>query len=32
MRLDGNAALFPVSADAEFVTGNIVEADGGRTI
>lgn len=27
-----NAALFLASADAEFVTGNIVEVDGGRTI
>jgi 3-oxoacyl-[acyl-carrier protein] reductase len=27
-----NAALFLASADAEFVTGNIVEIDGGRTI
>jgi 3-oxoacyl-[acyl-carrier protein] reductase len=27
-----NAAVFLASADAEFVTGNIVEVDGGRTI
>jgi 3-oxoacyl-[acyl-carrier protein] reductase len=27
-----NAALFLASADAEFVTGNIIEVDGGRTI
>jgi 3-oxoacyl-[acyl-carrier protein] reductase len=27
-----NAALFLASADAEFVTGNIVEVDGGRTV
>jgi 3-oxoacyl-[acyl-carrier protein] reductase len=27
-----NAALFLASTDAEFVTGNIVEVDGGRTI
>ena len=27
-----NAALFLASADAQFVTGNIVEVDGGRTI
>jgi 3-oxoacyl-[acyl-carrier protein] reductase len=27
-----NAALFLASADAEFVTGNIVEVDGGRAI
>src|ERR1700691_3511311 len=27
-----NAALFLASADAEFLTGNIVEVDGGRTI
>jgi 3-oxoacyl-[acyl-carrier protein] reductase len=27
-----NAALFLASADADFVTGNIVEVDGGRTI
>lgn len=27
-----NAALFLASADAEFMTGNIVEVDGGRTI
>ena len=27
-----SAALFLASADAEFVTGNIVEVDGGRTI
>jgi 3-oxoacyl-[acyl-carrier protein] reductase len=27
-----NAALFLASSDAEFVTGNIVEVDGGRTI
>jgi 3-oxoacyl-[acyl-carrier protein] reductase len=27
-----NAALFLASADAEFITGNIVEVDGGRTI
>ena len=27
-----NAALFLASAEAEFVTGNIVEVDGGRTI
>jgi 3-oxoacyl-[acyl-carrier protein] reductase len=27
-----NAAVFLASADAEFVTGNIVEIDGGRTI
>jgi 3-oxoacyl-[acyl-carrier protein] reductase len=27
-----NAALFLATADAEFVTGNIVEVDGGRTI
>jgi 3-oxoacyl-[acyl-carrier protein] reductase len=27
-----NAALFLASVDAEFVTGNIVEVDGGRTI
>ncbi|HEX3504887.1 MAG TPA: glucose 1-dehydrogenase [Xanthobacteraceae bacterium] len=27
-----NAALFLASAEAEFVTGNIVEIDGGRTI
>ena len=27
-----NAALFLASADADFVTGNIVEIDGGRTI
>jgi 3-oxoacyl-[acyl-carrier protein] reductase len=27
-----NAALFLASADANFVTGNIVEVDGGRTI
>jgi len=27
-----NAALYLASADAEFVTGNIVEVDGGRTI
>jgi 3-oxoacyl-[acyl-carrier protein] reductase len=27
-----NAALFLASADAQFVTGNIVEVDGGRTV
>src|SRR6202012_1679663 len=27
-----NAALFLACADADFVTGNIVEVDGGRTI
>jgi 3-oxoacyl-[acyl-carrier protein] reductase len=27
-----NAALYLASIDAEFVTGNIVEVDGGRTI
>ena len=27
-----NAALYLASTDAEFVTGNIVEVDGGRTI
>ena len=27
-----NAALFLASADAEFVTGNIVEVDGGRAV
>ena len=27
-----NAALFLASADAEFVTGNIVEVDGGRSV
>ncbi len=27
-----NAALFLASADADFITGNIVEVDGGRTI
>ena len=27
-----NAALFLASADAEFVTGNIVEVDGGRCV
>jgi 3-oxoacyl-[acyl-carrier protein] reductase len=27
-----NAALYLASADAEFLTGNIVEVDGGRTV
>ena len=27
-----NAALFLASADAEFVTGNVVEVDGGRSV
>jgi NAD(P)-dependent dehydrogenase (short-subunit alcohol dehydrogenase family) len=32
MRLDGKTALFLASADAEFLTGNIVEVDGGRCV